>query len=453
MGLIIILFLTEIRDRQIRQQSGKTALCLDHQGIPVRQEKEIPDPTLFQQDLAQRDDRPRFPAARRHDQQRFPPVLFSEAVTHGFDGRFLIVPPGDGLIDSYIFQTASHTLQVEQLFQVTPGIDPGDSPFRILMIQNPGLKSVGQENDRTPSLFFRDEIRVQRRLLPPSGDIHTGALGFHDCQHPSVTAQQGVIRKAHLCPVRHPRDLVFIDPVFPFGPSGILQHGINIQFTGLVFRQFQWFRNIGRLLFLPSGGQFLPQRLVLFHQRLQIQFFLFQRFLLLSQLLLCFPGCGPGLADFLLSFQDPVPVEVLFFIMIRIAAGDKIQKNEKVFQTEQRFVESCFSTAVGGTVSETADVIHTFPDIAADDLAEILRAHKALQIILPGLLQFRIHGIHPFHREFHRPPAVHDAGFRIQQDDLFRGNGHIREGRKPGFCFKTFEIVHGSLLQYLHFLH
>ena len=108
-----------------------------------------------------------------------------------------------------------------------------------------------------------------------------------------------------------------------------------------------------------------------------------------------------------------VAVEGLGLISIAIAAGNKIEENEKVFKAEHRFFEGDFSSAVGGGISDFADDIEPFPKVIADYIVEIAFVYKAAEVFIKGSGKVGIDGIHPFYGDFHCPAAIYDRGFRI----------------------------------------
>ena len=59
MGGVVVLFLAEIRHREIGQEVHKVALGLGDERVPVGQEQDVLDPALLQEYLAQGDDRAR----------------------------------------------------------------------------------------------------------------------------------------------------------------------------------------------------------------------------------------------------------------------------------------------------------------------------------------------------------------------------------------------------------
>ena len=185
---VVVLFLTNICDRKIRQEVHKASLGLSHEGIAVRQEQNVPDPTLFQQHFHQGNNRPRLSGAGSHDQQRFPPVLLPKSITDCLDSGLLIITIGNIFIYHHVFQAAAHVHQIEVLFQIALRVDGRYLSLRILVIHNACLKAVRQKHYRPSALLFLNQIRIEFRLLASFRRIHTGALRLdHSENTPIVT--------------------------------------------------------------------------------------------------------------------------------------------------------------------------------------------------------------------------------------------------------------------------
>ena len=97
-------------------------------------------------------------------------------------------------------------------------------------------------------------------------------------------------------------------------------------------------------------------------------------------------------------------------IVFAVAISHEVQKQIEIFQTQRRLLLGDLFAGVGGVVARAADKVHPAPDIRADDVAEILGVHKADERILIRHDQRFVHGVHPLHGKFHRPPAVEHTG-------------------------------------------
>ena len=103
-------------------------------------------------------------------------------------------------------------------------------------------------------------------------------------------------------------------------------------------------------------------------------------------------------------------VKMALGIVFAVTISHEVQKHIEVFQTQRRLLLGDLFAGVGGVVARAADKVHPPPDIRADDVAEILGVHKADERILIWHDQRFVHGVHPLHGKFHRPPAVEHTG-------------------------------------------
>ena len=414
-GGIVVLFLAQIGHGKVRQQIHKAALCLGNQAVSVGKEQNILHPPLLQQHLAQGDHRPGLPGAGGHDQQDLSAVL-RQGVTGRPDGGFLIIAPGDFAVHQDVFQTGAGALQDEQLFQVPLGVNGGDLPLRVAPIVNVGLEPIGQEDHRAAALLPFDKVGVELCLLAALGHIHTGTLCLDDGKDPAIIPIEHIVGVTGLALVRHTGQLNFIAPVLALDPACILQHGIDVDFPGLVFGDVQRLWHIGLLPLRPKGGKILFQRFVLVHQLLNIDV-----------------GVGDE-GDGLLGRQlQQFPVKLPFGVLFRIAIGNKIQKIEEIFQAQLRLLFGYFLAFVGSVVAHFADEIHAQPQIILHDIPKFLGIHQRDQLIIPGKRQLLVHGVHPLDRKLHGPPAAEHTGIPIDVQQIFSSHSHGGKGCKIGF--------------------
>ena len=269
MGSVIVLLLTEVCHGQIWQKIDKISFGLSNQRISVRQKQYIFDPALLQQHLHQGNDRTGLSGTGGHDQQCPAAILLSKTVTHSFDRSLLIIAACDCLVHDNVFQAVAHTLKIKQLLQIPPGIECRNLPFRILVIHDTGIEAIGQKHHRTKSLLLLDLVRIQLCLLAAFDCVQTGSFGLDHRQNPPIVADQHIICITRLRLVRDARDLILIDPVLPLNPASVLQHSINIEFSGFVFGNIQRLRDISLLLLSTAGSQFRPKCRIFRHQLFQ----------------------------------------------------------------------------------------------------------------------------------------------------------------------------------------
>ena len=134
---------------------------------------------MVEKNLTKRDNRTRFSRTRCHNQQRFTAVLFVERFANRFDSGFLIVAACNMLVYHHVFERSPHSAQVEQLFQITLGIDGRNLAFGVIfIIPNPRIETVRKEDNRSAPVFLFQKVGVKFGLLSAFGNVHAGALGF-----------------------------------------------------------------------------------------------------------------------------------------------------------------------------------------------------------------------------------------------------------------------------------
>ena len=89
-------------------------------------------------------------------------------------------------------------------------------------------------------------------------------------------------------------------------------------------------------------------------------------------------------------------------IIRRITTCNKIKINCQVFQTKHGLCPASLFAVVCNIVAASSNIIHTFPNIVSDNIPEIFRINKALQIVLIRHIQLLFNRVHPFYRKFHR---------------------------------------------------
>ena len=88
----------------------------------------------------------------------------------------------------------------------------------------------------------------------------------------------------------------------------------------------------------------------------------------------------------------------------------KIEKNKEIVKAEFCALGRNLFAAVCSVVADFSYKVHAAADILADNVAEILRVHKADEVVLIGNDERVVHGIHPLYGKLHRPAAVEHAG-------------------------------------------
>ena len=392
-GGVVVLLLAEVGDGEIGQQIHKAALGLRDQTVAVCQKQDILHPAVLEQHVAQGDDGPGLAGAGGHDQQRLAAAA-GKGVTGGLDGALLIVASGNAPIHHDIFQARPHGLEIEQLFQIPLGVDCGTFALGIEIVDDVGLEAVGQEDDRAAVILLFQQVGVQLCLLAGFGHIHAGALGLNDCQRATIIAVEHIVGIADLALVGHTGQLYLIEPVAPLRPAGVGEHGVDIDFAGLVFRQVKGLGYIGLLLLSPAGGELFFQRGIFRHEGVQIHL---RRFLHRSGRRFDRP-------------RQKAAVKMPLGVVFGVAIGHKVQKDIEAFQAQRRLLLGDLLPRVGGVVADAANEVHPAPDVLTNDVPEVLGVHQAHKGILIGHDQSLIHGVHPLDGELHRPAAVQHAG-------------------------------------------
>lgn len=119
-------------------------------------------------------------------------------------------------------------------------------------------------------IFLFQQIGVELGLLTAFRHIHAGAFRFDHRQRAAVVAVEHIVRVADVAFVRHAGQLHFVEPVLPLRPSGVGEHGVDVELTGLVFGKIERLRHIGRLLRGAASGELLLERGVLRHERCKV---------------------------------------------------------------------------------------------------------------------------------------------------------------------------------------
>ena len=348
---------------------------------------------MLEQHITQGDDRSGLAGAGGHDQQRLAAVA-GKGVTGGLDGALLIVASGDVPIHHDIFQACPHGLEIEQLFQIPLGVDGGTFALGIEIVDDVGLEAVGQKDDRAAVILLFQQVGVQLCLLAGFGHIHAGALGLNHRQRAAIIAVEHIVGIADLALVGHTGQLHLVEPVLALCPACVGEHGVDIDFAGLVFRQVKGLGHIGLLLLSPAGGELFFQRGIFRHEGVQIHL---RHFLHRS-------GRRFG------RLRQKAAVKMPLGVVFGVAIGHKVQKDKEVFQAQRRLLLGDLLPRVGGVVADAANEVHPPPDVRAYNVPEVLGVHQAHKGILIGHDKLTVHGIHPFYGKLHSAAAVQHAG-------------------------------------------
>ena len=315
MRSVVVLFFAEVCNGQVRQQVHKAALCLRDKAVAIRQKQDVFHPAMLQQHIAQGNHRTCFAGAGSHDQQSLAAVA-GKGITGRFDSALLVITSGNTAVYHHIPQAGTHGLQVEQLFQITFGINGSALAFRVNRVGNARFKAVCQKDDRAAVILLFQQIGIQFCLLATFCHIYTGALGFYHSQRTTIVAVKHIIGIAHLGFVGHTGQFHLILPVFAFGPACIGEHGINVQLAGLILGQIKRFGDIGLLLLGTARSEFLFQCGVFCDEGSKVNVLFFVRL-----------RCG-GFGGLLQQGAVKVSGSIVFPIAIR----HKIKENVQVFK-------------------------------------------------------------------------------------------------------------------------
>ena len=279
------------------------------------------------------------------------------------------------------------------------------------------------------------KIGVKLRLMAAGGDIHAGALGLDDGEGTVGIVVEDIVGVAHAGAVGHSGQLHLVEPVLTLRPACVLKHGVDVEFSGFVFADLQGLGHIGLLLLGPAGGQLLPEGGIFCQQLLKLHI-----------IALCpFPAV---IARSRRRRGNPFPcgnlrrIKLRLGVAVGVAVGHEIQKNVQIFQAHHCGGFGDLPVVVGGGVALFADQIHAPPDVGADDGAELLPVHEALEVVLIGHVQLGVHRVHPLHRKLHSPPAVQNTRRRVDVQDLLRRNGHLGKGSERGVGDEKCEVGH-----------
>ena len=167
----ILAAFNEIDCREIRHVLCPRAFRLTHQFRSVRQKKRTAHAIRPHKYIRQRSGNARLSAPRRHNKQRFPPILSPECFTNRLNGAQLIIAPGDIRIDGNALRIALRRKALKHPFQIALRIKPGNNALALIAIRtNPRFQTVGKKYHRAPPEPALQRIRVFPRLKPP---------GFH----------------------------------------------------------------------------------------------------------------------------------------------------------------------------------------------------------------------------------------------------------------------------------
>ena len=318
-----------------------------------------------------------------------------------------------------------------KFLQIALGIEFRNRPLRIPVVDDSHLETVAQEDHRSAPVFFLHNIRIESGLNSAVFHVGAGALRFHNCQRPAVIPVQHVIRKTFAGGVRHSFQPHLLQPVLAFRPTGSGQHNVDVYFSRIEFRQIQRLWNIIFHPLFSSRTEFVFQCPVLFDELLDVQFVLL-RFLLgegflLLQLILC---------------AEKLPMEIRRIVGSGIAARHKIHKVEQVLYSQRRLFIGNLHAGMRRIVSQRPHILnpphqiirHQFPEAIGID-----HRNKGFFIWHPKKMVRRVH---PFDGEFHRLSAPDCARFRIDSQQSFRPNSHIRKRLKLCILFEEIKVTH-----------
>ena len=85
---------------------------------------------MLKQHITQSNDRSGLAGAGSHDQQRLAAIP-GKGIAGCLDRPLLIVAPGDLAVHHDIFEARPHTLEIEELLQITFGVNGRTFPLRV----------------------------------------------------------------------------------------------------------------------------------------------------------------------------------------------------------------------------------------------------------------------------------------------------------------------------------
>ena len=239
-----------------------------------------------------------------------------------------------------------------------------------------------------------------------------------------------IVGKALPRAVGHARDGHFVDPVFALLPTGVPQHGVDVEAAGGILGQVQRLWHIVCPLGGAPGGQLLPQGLVLRDEGVQIH--------------LCLRR-GRGCCRGGLPVQQG-RVKGAGCVVFAIAAGHEVHEVPQIFQAQRRlFRRDLLAVSVASVVAGLAYVVQPPPQVLVHNVAELLGTQQVDQPIVKGFDQRSVHRIHPFHGKLHRPAAALGADRRVDGIDFFRRHRRLSKGGKLRVGQEKIEVGHGGL--------
>ena len=102
-----------------------------------------------------------------------------------------------------ILQASAHGAEIEELFQITLGVDGRHAPLGIRPVVDARVEAVSEKDDRPAAALLFKDIRVELGLLAAHGGVDTGALGLDDGQRAQRVVIEHVVGVAQLGLVGH----------------------------------------------------------------------------------------------------------------------------------------------------------------------------------------------------------------------------------------------------------
>ena len=132
-------------------------------------------------------------------------------------------------------------------------------------------------------------------------------------------------------------------------------------------------------------------------------------------------------------------------IAVRVTVRDEVHKIPQVFQAEHCLVMRDIAAGVSRGVSGLADEMHAGQQCGIHNTLKFCSAHQAQKVVIPGLNQSGINGIHPLNSELHRPPAADDTCRIVNRKYLLRRHRRAGKAVKLSFSCQKIEIRHMNL--------
>ncbi len=207
---------------------------LINQSYPVGQEEDPFDPSPAHQEVHQGDHRSGLPGTGGHGQEPLALGLH-ERFSQGLDNPDLVVPVHNLLLYILPLEALPGTTPFYEELELILGIEALNHPGGVcVIIPDPGLIAVGEENNRTAAVQRFDTVGVEFGLLLPYMGIDGCLLRLYDGHGKAVGSPEEIIDKALAPGVGHTRNGILFRDVGTDGPSRFRQELIDDELPGFL---------------------------------------------------------------------------------------------------------------------------------------------------------------------------------------------------------------------------